>query len=156
MSYLNSNVVGIVAMVTLLMFAGAGCDKFESRETLYLNYSEIEKARNPGKWIPPFVPRTARNIHEFHYVDSNSVWIAFEPNASSSTWPDELKCTRVDKAKTLPSSKRISAGWWPRALLAENFESPVTAQLVFYECPGELGGSLALSNINGQRAYFWR
>ena len=141
-------------LVAFFVFA-AGCDKFETRESHYSDYDEFEQSGNPGRWVPPFVPRTATDIREFHYVDSNSVWVKFNPNSESIVWLTKLGC-RDESAPNLPSAKRVSAAWWDKRLLEESSDSTTATTFEFYECPGDLGGHVAVSMSTEQMVFFWR
>jgi hypothetical protein len=136
--------------------AMSGCEKMESRHNAYATYVEVQRTKNKGGWIPPYLPKTAINIQEFHYVDSPSVWVVFNPRSQSRNWPEEARCKQSVNAPALPSSKRIAADWWPAALTVEEQNAGVPDRYRYYECPGDLGGSLAVTEAEPEIAFFWR
>jgi len=136
--------------------AMSGCEKMESRQNAYATYLEVQRTKNEGGWIPPYLPKTATSIREFHYVDSSSVWVMFNPRSQSRNWPEEARCKPSDNAPALPSSERIAADWWPADLTMERMDSDVPDRYRYYKCPGDLGGSLAVTEAEPEIAFFWR
>lgn len=156
MTALMPRTLGILGCLTAFFVSAAGCDKFETRESHYSDYDEFKQSRNPGRWVPPFVPKTATDIREFHYVDSDSVWAKFNSNSKTIVWLTKLGCRSGESAPDLPSAKRVSAAWWDKRLLKESSDSTTASIFEFYECPGDLGGHVAVSTSTEQMVFFWR
>ncbi len=133
-----------------------GCDKIESRENAYSSYAQVQASGNKGMWVPPYLPSTATNIREYHYVDSPSVWIAFNPASEDSAWLAKAHCSSTPEAPEFPSSKRIYVEWWPKDLTAERESSDRHTRYQYYNCRGELGGVLAIEVSESGAAFFWR
>ena len=133
-----------------------GCEWLESEENFYSNYSEIQSTGNKGMWIPPFLPPSAVDIREFHYIDNRSVWITFRFKGPSNEWPENAGCRRVDSPPTMPSKMRVRAIWWPDELTAEHHSTDGPQPYEFFECSGDLGGSIAVRALQYDEAFFWR
>ena len=65
----------VLLCVALISFAG--CSERELSV-----YSTIGDARQDGAlargWLPDYIPESATNIREFHFVDSSESWTSFE------------------------------------------------------------------------------
>ena len=60
--------------------ASLGCEWMDTVENNYADLDAAIKvnAVGTGKWIPGFLPSSARNIHETHNLDTNESWLTFE------------------------------------------------------------------------------
>lgn len=74
-------------LLMLALLAAAGCsDRYEAS---YGTYAEAKSrgALESGKWLPGFLPASAKEIREEHDIDTNELWVAFsfvEFNAPAS------------------------------------------------------------------------
>lgn len=81
-------------------------------------YPTLADADNDGEtthgWIPDFLPKTSRNIHEAHDLSPEDEWCAFEFDpADSATLRQALKPLGDLHDREIPNP-RVS--WWPRLL----------------------------------------
>jgi hypothetical protein len=52
---------------------------FEIQRTFYASYEEAKKSGAFERgWLPEYLPRSAKNIHEEHNLDTNQGWAEFE------------------------------------------------------------------------------
>jgi hypothetical protein len=75
----------------------------ENVEARYATYAEAEddSAVDRG-WIPPFVPRSAVRIREFHNLDTNRQWLRFEaPRADLDQMTSPMRSMSYEEAERL-------------------------------------------------------
>ena len=67
-----------LSLALCCFFYSVGCEWLETYES---RYASLEEAIADGAvtrgWIPPFVPRSARDLRERHNIDTNEIWLAF-------------------------------------------------------------------------------
>lgn len=67
------------AIIVLPVLAYEGCKRFETPRTYYI---DLDAAQRDGAilrgWIPPILPESARNITEWHDIDTNRGEVRFE------------------------------------------------------------------------------
>jgi hypothetical protein len=128
--------VRVRVLLGLALLVVAGCsDRYESSYATYAD-AKSRGALGPGKWLPEFLPRSAREIREEHDIDTNELWVAF-------TFEEELSapasCARSSHQAVLDDR---APRWWLQA--AEGLGSSVQS----YECTesAELGDYWARSD----------
>ncbi len=76
---LKSRIFWILLTLTLLMLIVIFMSRSEIKNTLYANYEEAKKAGAFERgWLPEYLPKSAKNIHEAHNLDTNQGWGEFE------------------------------------------------------------------------------
>ena len=135
---------GILVIVLGAMLASC-------RERPEVLYPDAAAARQAGAvrrgWIPDWLPKSSRNIHEIHDLDTNQEMLAF--SFSPADTPDLARlCKQVqrDGLKPVPFSVR----WWPNDVPPSPL---VTHRHVYHECPG--GAYVAVSVQDGE-LFYWR
>ena len=116
----------------LALSAVAGGCNYDKVEKSYANYDDAVSAGivGNGRWIPTFLPKSARRIRELHNVDTNYSFLRFELDLLEA---DELtdSLERIKSAAvTLPDGTR-APGWWPAHLVRGSVQP--TANLEFYD-----------------------
>jgi len=112
-------------------------------------YADAGAARRDGAvergWIPEWLPKSAREIHELHDIDTNQILLAFsfDPVDRPGLAPS---CSQVRPDALRPVAFRAS--WWPSDVPPSSF---VTPRHAYYQCKS--GGYVAVSD--GQ-LYYWR
>lgn len=88
----------------------------ENVESFYATRPEAGAAEY-GRWIPPLLPPSAKNIHECHNIDSSETWGAFEFRPEDT---DALRSRLIPIEVGRLEGLRVSAPrrltWWPSAL----------------------------------------
>ena len=67
-------------------------------------------------WVPEFLPKTSRNVHEAHDLSPEYEWCAFDFDPAESTGlKDTIKSTDplLKSVMTIPNPH---VSWWPQAL----------------------------------------
>ena len=83
-------ILGAVLLLSLPLLLPAlvlvSCEYIENPTSRYSTYQSAREAGalEEGRWIPPFLPESARNLVETHNIDSNVLKISFEYS------PDDL------------------------------------------------------------------
>jgi hypothetical protein len=75
--------LGLGILATFVIVAIAGVVYFirlENPTQRYATYDEAQRvgAMADGKWIPPFLPKSSKNIVETHDIDTNALEIEFD------------------------------------------------------------------------------
>jgi hypothetical protein len=134
----------ILAVCSLLMMAAvvASCD--ERPEAFY---SDAAAARAAGTWIPNWLPKSARDIHELHDIDTNQSLLAFsfDPAEGPVLTPS---CTQIQNEAMRPP--RFKPAWWPMDVPSSSL---TTDRHTYYRCHN--GAYVAVSIKDGQ-LYHWR
>jgi hypothetical protein len=102
---LLASVAGLVLASPLVLLAT--CIYIENPTSRYETYEAARRAgaMDEGRWLPPFLPQSSRNIVETHDIDTNSLEITFEYDPGDlGRLP--LKCERIG-----PSTQFWCAGW---------------------------------------------
>lgn len=106
--------VNILFLLLAMILAGCREDR---REVFYNNLTDAEKAGAvERRWIPTFLPDTARNIHEMGDLSPAKVWCAFEFLPVSS---EQFRMSLKPVEDLPPSVRRIpqlGKAWWPSIL----------------------------------------
>ena len=79
----------IITLVTFLMALLSACS---DGLKLYETYENFDQAEADGAvargWVPEWMPRDAKNIHEYHDLDTNSQAMSFKiAEPSNFRWP---------------------------------------------------------------------
>jgi hypothetical protein len=99
-----------------LIFVIVACDG-GWRESFYPSLADAGKAGEITRgWIPDFLPKSAKRIHEAHRIEHPRTWCAFEFSPPDS---EDLR-KNLQAVDTLPTSvtRILSPGvpWWPTVL----------------------------------------
>ncbi len=109
-------------------------------------------------WLPVDLPSEASDIMESHNLDSNQMWIRFQPNGMTL---DRLlqRCVVATDVPLPPARQtRRSAAWWPEALIAGGASRQTTGAA--YRCRA-LGTSSSATEFGllvdegAERAWYW-
>lgn len=133
-------------VILVAVFAVSGCD--ETRETYYPTYRAAVSAGAISRgWIPGWLPKSARDIHEKHDIATNQRMLAFRFNGSERVAVGNV-CEPIGPFKAKGPPFRVS--WWPGDVPARRLS---TYRHSFYSC--ESGTSfLALSEKRGE-GFYW-
>jgi len=97
----------------------ASCEPFEKIERSYDTYDDAAAADavGEGRWLPAFLPRSARRIRELHDIDTNEMFVRFDLAAADA---DTLSTALVpaDRASVVLPRRRRVPRWWPHRLSA--------------------------------------
>lgn len=105
--------VGAIALaVIVLVFAYID---LETPASAFKDYGDAVKngAVGPDKWLPSWLPKSARDIHEVHNIDSNVVWLEFKSMSSLQNLGKE--CQIMDRHGAQAALPDLSAGF-PRSI----------------------------------------
>jgi len=121
----------------------------ERPEVSYPDRTAAEAAGAVSRgWIPEWIPKSARQIHEMHDVDTNTSILAFRFDGNEAIDLTRV-CEQVSR-KELPAVP-LRASWWPNDVPPSDL---ATHRHVYYSCDsGE--AYLAISTQQGE-AYYWR
>lgn len=118
---MNAKFESRVVLLAALLCAGtilAACG--HDHNSFYPSLADADKAgETTHSWIPEFLPKTSRNIHEAHDLSPEYEWCAFEFDPADS---DSLKraLTPVDQptevANRIPNPH---VSWWPQVLTGD-------------------------------------
>jgi hypothetical protein len=124
----------------------ASCD--DRQEAFYPTAVEARRADAVGRgWIPGWLPKSARAIHEAHNIDTNQSMLAFSfdagdvPNLSTS-------CRQIQPGALRPVPFKLV--WWPKDVPPSD---PVTHRRTYYRCDD--GEYVAVAADDGQ-LFHWR
>ena len=69
----------LLAITSLVLIAIFAMGYFENQQSFYANYKEAKKSGAFERgWLPEYLPKSAKNIHEQHNLDTNQGWADFE------------------------------------------------------------------------------
>jgi hypothetical protein len=75
----KTRIFWILLTSTFLMSIVILVGYFEIQRTFYASYEEAKKSGAFERgWLPEYLPRSAKNIHEEHNLDTNQGWAKFE------------------------------------------------------------------------------
>lgn len=136
--------------ILLLM---SSCDRLETSEDSYANYEQLNTTKEPGNWIPSFIPHSATDIKGRHKIDNGAQLLTFYFEGDINTFPEEY-CEQTTASEIqLPKSGFLDITWWPPDLL-----QGATRGLERYKlflC--ERQAFLAIAEHAGRRqAFYWR
>ena len=136
--------VAAFAMLSVVV-ATASCG--EVQEVSYRSLGDAVKdgAVDRG-WVPPWLPKTARDLKEKHDLDTNSSILSFA-YSEAATWTPPEECMQVGPRQAKRAG--LSASWWPSDVPPP---STVTHRHAYFAC--EHGRAfLALTSNEG---LYWR
>lgn len=113
-------------------------------EELEESYASFAEAENDGAvkrgWVPAFVPKSARDIHDTHNLDTNAQTLEFRAN------PSDVHAMVAGLRPILPDDKSAAAE------LIKDFQlgEPSAAYIV---CSGPLNGALIVNRKSGHAVY---
>lgn len=78
-SFINILLLRVLLVVIVVLATLKYCRDTERPKSFFRNYDEVKGSGLMEKgWIPPYLPKSARHIHETHDLDTNHVHITFE------------------------------------------------------------------------------
>ena len=103
-------------IIILVIFAGLFYYAFVYGEidlNYYISYTEAERDGSVARgWIPTFVPRNAKYIHEVHDLDSNRQWLSFEIlRSNAKILTDNVQPISSDKITEFDEPPRWEGIW---------------------------------------------
>lgn len=107
--------VSLLCMSVMVLLVGCNTDRYESF------YSSLAAAEKDGAitrgWIPVFLPKSSRNIHELHGLSPSTAWCAFEffPTESSERFRKNLTSVQAPPA-LISHVPEPGVSWWPSVL----------------------------------------
>lgn len=133
-------------VIIVAVFGVSGCD--ETREVYYPTYEAAVSAGALSRdWIPGWLPKSTRDIHEKHDIATNQRMLAFRFNGSEKVVVGS-GCKPIDPFK--PKGPPFTVSRWPGDVPARKL---ATYRHSFYSCEG--GTSfLALSEKRGE-GFYW-
>lgn len=121
----------------------AGCN--DRKEERFSTWSEAKHARAVERgWIPPFVPTSARDIHDVHDVDTNEQKLTFI-----------LTPAAIDTMVTsITPRTQLTGSAAERAVAAAGWDAGKTSAMeVFLMCTRKYSGALSVARKSGSVAY---
>src|SRR5690242_3758398 len=107
----------IVTAILTILPVMSSCDRLETSDDFYASYEQLSTTKEPGNWIPSFIPRTATDIRGRHKIDSGAQLLTFyfegDPNTFSGEYCKETTASEVQ----LPKSGFLDVTWWPPGLV---------------------------------------
>ncbi len=143
-----------LALAALLMSLTGCSDVFEER---YDTWAEAEEAGAIKRgWIPEFVPRGARDLHEKHNIDTNAQTLKF--TVPPSEIPSMISGLRSVASKEAAAAVQLAveAGWHDeRDATATSLPSEAEAFVVCSELPlhDPWVGALQVERGSGRATY---
>ena len=129
-------------------------------EDMDVTYADRNAAEEDGAftrgWLPNFIPKSVRDIHESHNLDTNRGWLSFEFDAGD----DGTMLARLSPMKTdgvrLPAFPVTKQGsWWPETLTCHAAPN-LDKQLRFYSHKDDRGVSWFWAiDREKQRVWCW-
>ncbi len=130
-----------------------GCEWMESSETSYANLDAAQKANavGPGKWIPEFLPSSARNILEKHNLDTNEIWLSF--HTESGDLGSILSACKEVTGESILLPRASPGHWWPKTLVRHSGGSKQLEKgFVYFQCQDR--GSIA-TDLKRIEVFYW-
>jgi hypothetical protein len=145
----------IVTAILTILPVMSSCDRLETSDDFYASYEQLSTTKEPGNWIPSFIPRTATDIRGRHKIDSGAQLLTFycegDPNTFSGEYCKETTASEVQ----LPKSGFLDVTWWPPGLVQGGTRVQEFEQYKFFIC--ERQAFLAITGKTGRRqAFYWR
>lgn len=128
-----------------------GCDRIENVETTYSSFDDVIKANaiGEGKWIPQFLPQSARDIREKHNLDTNEIWLTFE--FGSNDLGMMLNLCKETSLREVIRPRKSPGSWWPE-MLVHSSTSENLGRFNYYRCTD--GGEMAI-DFKKNQAFYW-
>lgn len=146
--------IKLLVILLLFIIAGfTGCERMETMDATYPNYEAAMKATTVGvgKWIPEFLPPSAKNIHERHNIDTNEVWLFFNFDYLADIGNLRKSCKRVAPHNIV--YPRYPGGWWPKTLYRHNEDTQISDRnYEYYHCEDD--GIIAINSERGE-VFYW-
>ena len=141
-------VAGMLSIIT------AGCEKLDTVESIYPNYQDVldADAIGHGKWIPVYLPQSARNIKELHNPDTNEIWLSFVYD-TEDLQPVADVCNKINQAE-IRYPRKPSVSWWPITLTENqpNGAKPAFVNYIYYQC---VDGGFLFQDSKTNEVYYW-
>jgi hypothetical protein len=129
-----------------------GCEQMESVATTYPNLDAARKASavGEGKWIPEFLPASARNLRELHNLDTNESWLTFQIE-TDDLGPLAGSCKEATQSDVV-RPRKSPGSWWPKTLVQSTGENNALRGLRFYRC---VDGSEVAVDLERKEVFYW-
>lgn len=141
-----------IAFVLLLIYVILiGCERMETTENVYQDFDAayIAEAVGDDKWIPGFLPPSAKNIREKHNLDTNEVWLSCQFSAADRNSIMKA-CRQISQHEVIYPIKSPSS-WWPHALIQSSKDTQSEYIIYeYYHCKND--GIIA---IHANEIYYW-
>lgn len=124
-------------------------------DTMKASYPDYQSAINAGavgegRWVPAFLPQSARDIQEQHDIDTNEVWLFFRFDSHKPYWVTS-DCNKTER-HAIPLARWSPGRWWPDTLVQGSEGGQQSdATYDYYRCKD---GILAIE-VNKNEAFFW-
>lgn len=131
-----------------LMAAGLyTCARMDEMESTYAGYDAVvaDGAIHRG-WVPPWLPRSATDIHELHNLDTNARWMVFSFDPADARFAGHCSPLR-DTFPPMP--RKRPRRWWPGRLVEGE---PWDAGLEGFNCAE---GEYLVVDRHTRKAWFW-
>ncbi len=168
LAILGIPVILLIALIILFEIDESSLTK----EHHYPTYDNIGPG-GEGSWIPSFIPRSAVDIRERHYLDNSAqLFTAFVERYDDLSL--EGQCKKIaEKDVELPPlgflvwvgwplSKFFHVKWWPESLNRDYSTKEGMAEYEFYKCEEQVRpifkrkSFLAVREIDGRfQVFFW-
>lgn len=139
-------------LVLVLIAFLIGCEWMDTVEQSYPDLDAAKKANaiGEGKWIPDFLPPSARNLREIHNLDTNESWLAFQIESSDL---DPMTGSCKDAAQSDVVGPRKSPGrWWPQSLVQSSGDPEALKRFKFFQCVDS--GEVAV-DLEAKQVFYW-
>jgi hypothetical protein len=143
----------IATVILLILPLMNSCDRLETSDDIYANYGQLSTTKEPGNWIPSFIPRSAIDIRGRHKIDSGAQLLTFYFEEDTNTLPGEYCKPTTARDLQLPKSGFLDVTWWPPDLVQDDTHGLERYKL--FIC--ERQAFLAVTEKTGRRqAFYWR
>jgi hypothetical protein len=133
---------------TLLLTSAAVASCGERPEVFYADAMAARRAGAVERgWVPDWLPKSARAIHEVHDIDTNQSLLAFSFDPGDGPVLTE-SCSPIQS--DAPEPVPFTASWWPSDVPPS---SSVTHRHAYFRCQND--GYAAVSVKDGQ-LFYWR
>jgi hypothetical protein len=144
----------IATAISLLLLVNS-CDRSETSDDIYANYEQLNSTKEPGNWIPSFIPRSATDIRGRHKIDSGAQLLTFYFEGDTNSDLGK-QCNQTTTSKIqFPQAGFLGVTWWPTDLVQGGARLEELERYKFYLC--ERQAFLAITEKSGRRqAFYWR
>ena len=106
----------IATAISILLLVNS-CDRLETSDDSYANYEQLNALKEPGNWIPSFIPRSATDIRGRHKIDSGAQLLTFyfegDIRSSLGKYCKETTASEIQ----FPQVGFLDVTWWSPDLL---------------------------------------
>jgi hypothetical protein len=142
----------IATAISILLLVNS-CDRLETSDDSYANYEQLNALKEPGNWIPSFIPRSATDIRGRHKIDSGAQLLTFYFEGDTNAFPGEYCKQATASEIQVPKPGFLDVTWWPPDLVQGGTHGLERYKL--FLC--ERQAFLAITEKTGRRqAFYWR